>query len=360
MVDAGTARISRYSARLKVQRLPIEAVSQASADQRAGRCGRVADGICIRLYDEEDFTDRPEFTDPEILRTNLASVILAMTDIGLGDVAAFPFIDPPDARAVTDGVRLLQELGALEVGPPERALRLTRVGRRLARLPIDPRFGRMVLEAEGNGCLREVLIIAAGLSIQDPRERPADHAPAADQAHARFADETSDFLAYVKLWQLRARAAARPVVGTVPAPVPPRVPELPAGAGVAGRPRPAAPRGRRPGDGPEHRAGRSRPRAPLAAGRAAVPPGPEAARVAGVPGRPQRPLRHLPRLGPGQAVSPTGSWPPSWWRPRACGAAPWPASNPSGPRRWPATWSSAATASRTGRPSGRRPWPTSG
>ena len=168
VVDPGTARISRYSARLKVQRLPIEAVSQASADQRAGRCGRVADGICIRLYGEDDFEARPAFTDPEILRTNLASVILAMTDIGLGDIAAFPFIDPPDARAITDGVRLLQELGALEVGPPERGLRLTAIGRRLARLPVDPRFGRMVLEAERNGCVREVLIIAAGLSIQDP------------------------------------------------------------------------------------------------------------------------------------------------------------------------------------------------
>ncbi|HEY5155118.1 MAG TPA: ATP-dependent RNA helicase HrpA, partial [Acidimicrobiales bacterium] len=201
VVDAGTARISRYSARLKVQRLPIEAVSQASANQRAGRCGRVADGICIRLYAEDDFDARPAFTDPEILRTNLASVILAMTDIGLGDIAAFPFIDPPDARAITDGVRLLQELGAVSTGSGDARQRLTPVGRRLARLPVDPRFGRMVLEAERNGCLREVLIIASGLSIQDPRERPTDHAPAADQSHARFADPTSDFLAFVNLWR---------------------------------------------------------------------------------------------------------------------------------------------------------------
>ncbi|MGZ4718452.1 MAG: ATP-dependent RNA helicase HrpA, partial [Acidimicrobiales bacterium] len=200
VIDVGTARISRYSPRLKVQRLPIEPVSQASADQRAGRCGRVADGICIRLYAEEDFDARPEFTEPEILRTNLASVILQMTAIGLGDIAAFPFLDPPDRRAVADGVRLLQELGALETGADDEHQRLTPVGRKLARLPIDPRFGRMVLEADRNGCLREVLIIASGLSIQDPRERPTDHAAAADQFHARFADPTSDFLAFVNLW----------------------------------------------------------------------------------------------------------------------------------------------------------------
>ncbi len=200
VVDVGTARISRYSPRLKVQRLPIEPVSQASADQRAGRCGRVADGICIRLYAEDDFDARPEFTDPEILRTNLASVILQMTAIGLGDIAAFPFIDPPDRRAVADGINLLIELGALETGARDGHQRLTAVGRKLARLPVDPRFGRMVLEADRNGCLREVLIIASALSIQDPRERPTDQAAAADQLHARFADPTSDFLAFVNLW----------------------------------------------------------------------------------------------------------------------------------------------------------------
>ena len=212
VVDPGTARISRYSTRLKVQRLPIEAVSQASANQRAGRCGREADGICIRLFAEDDFDARPAFTDPEILRTNLASVILAMTAIGLGDIAAFPFLDPPDSRAIVDGVRLLQELGALEMAPEGSSgpggssrsghgpARLTEIGRRLARLPIDPRFGRMVLEAERNGCVHEVLIIAAGLSIQDPRERPTEHQAAADQFHARFADEHSDFMAYVNLW----------------------------------------------------------------------------------------------------------------------------------------------------------------
>jgi ATP-dependent helicase HrpA len=194
VVDAGTARISRYSHRLKVQRLPIEKISQASANQRAGRCGRVAPGICIRLYAEEDFAARDEFTDPEILRTNLASVILQMTNLGLGDVAAFPFLDPPDPRAVRDGVALLEELGALDDG------RLTPVGRQLVRLPIDPRLGRMVLEAERQGCVREVLVIAAALSIQDVRERPAEKRGEADELHRRFAVPGSDLLALVALW----------------------------------------------------------------------------------------------------------------------------------------------------------------
>jgi len=201
VVDPGTARISRYSHRLKVQRLPIEAISQASANQRAGRCGRVADGICIRLYSADDLTARDEFTDPEILRTSLASVILQMTAIGLGEVADFPFLDPPDRRAIVDGKRLLHELGAIETDAVDVPPRLTKVGRRLARIPVDPRFARMVVEAERNGCLREVLVIAAGLSIQDPRERPTDHASAADQSHARFADPTSDFLALGNLWR---------------------------------------------------------------------------------------------------------------------------------------------------------------
>ncbi len=194
VVDTGAARISRYSHRLKVQRLPIEAVSQASANQRAGRCGRVAPGVCIRLYSEEEFLDRPEYTEPEILRTNLASVILQMTALGLGDVSAFPFLDPPDPRSVRDGYALLEELGALT------EQRLTPLGTRLARLPIDPRLGRMVLEAERHGCVREVLIITAALSIQDPRERPAEHRAAADEAHARFIVPGSDFLTLVKLW----------------------------------------------------------------------------------------------------------------------------------------------------------------
>ncbi|MBW4718227.1 ATP-dependent RNA helicase HrpA [Saccharothrix obliqua] len=197
VVDPGTARISRYSSRLKVQRLPIEPISQASANQRKGRCGRVSEGICVRLYSEDDFDARPEFTDPEILRTNLASVILQMTAIGLGDIAAFPFIDPPDARNINDGVQLLQELGAIL--PAEQ--KLTPLGRKLAQLPVDPRLGRMVVEADRNGCVREVMVIAAALSIQDPRERPADKQQAADEQHARFRDPDSDFLAYLNLWQ---------------------------------------------------------------------------------------------------------------------------------------------------------------
>jgi ATP-dependent helicase HrpA len=195
VIDPGTARISRYSQRLKVQRLPIEEISQASANQRAGRCGRTSDGICVRLYSQPDFEARPEFTDPEILRTNLASVILQMIALRLGEMADFPFIDPPDRRNVRDGLDLLHELGALN---PEGGL--TPIGRRLARLPVDPRLGRMIIEAESNGCLREVLVIASALSIQDPRERPQDKQPQAAQAHARFADKESDFLAYLHLW----------------------------------------------------------------------------------------------------------------------------------------------------------------
>ncbi|MEU4567413.1 ATP-dependent RNA helicase HrpA [Micromonospora sp. NPDC023956] len=201
VVDPGTARISRYSSRLKVQRLPIEPVSQASANQRKGRCGRTSDGICIRLYDEPDFLSRPEFTDPEILRTNLASVILQMTSIGLGDIAAFPFLDPPDRRNITDGVNLLHELGALDLTQTDPAKRLTPLGRRLAQLPVDPRLARMVVEGERNGCATEVVVIAAALSIQDPRERPAEKQAQADQAHARFTDRESDFVTLLNLWR---------------------------------------------------------------------------------------------------------------------------------------------------------------
>ncbi len=198
VIDPGTARVSRYSHRTKVQRLPIEPISQASANQRKGRCGRTSDGICIRLYSEEDFASRPEFTDPEILRTNLASVILQMAAIGLGDVPRFPFIDPPDARNIADGLTLLTELNAFSGG------RITGLGRKLARLPVDPRIGRMILEADRNGCTREVLIIAAALSIQDPRERPMDAQQAADDKHRRFADPDSDFIAFLNLWDYLA------------------------------------------------------------------------------------------------------------------------------------------------------------
>ncbi|OEV05278.1 ATP-dependent RNA helicase HrpA [Streptomyces nanshensis] len=250
VVDPGTARISRYSHRTKVQRLPIEAVSQASANQRKGRCGRTSDGICIRLYSEEDFLSRPEFTDAEILRTNLASVILQMTAAGLGDIEKFPFIDPPDHRSIKAGVQLLEELHAFSTaqdagqgprqetgqeagqdagqeaapsgtsakgGARERGgrggrkqhggmrqpggTRLTATGRKLAQLPVDPRLARMVLEAERNGCVHEVMVIVAALSIQDPRERPSDKQQQADQQHARFREEGSDFLAFLNLWR---------------------------------------------------------------------------------------------------------------------------------------------------------------
>ncbi|GGD05656.1 ATP-dependent RNA helicase HrpA [Nocardioides daphniae] len=200
VVDTGVARISRYSVRTKVQRLPIEPISQASANQRSGRCGRVSEGVAIRLYSEEDFEGRPEFTDPEILRTNLASVILQMTSLGLGDIARFPFVEPPDKRNVTAGVQLLEELGAFSTKASDQR-RLTKLGQRLARLPIDPRLGRMILEAERLGCVRDVIVIAAALSLQDPRERPAEAQAQADQLHARFKDKTSDFLTWLNLWQ---------------------------------------------------------------------------------------------------------------------------------------------------------------
>ncbi|MEV0855226.1 ATP-dependent RNA helicase HrpA [Nocardia fluminea] len=209
VIDPGTARISRYSMRTKVQRLPIEEVSQASARQRAGRCGRVADGICIRLYSEDDFEARPAFTEPEILRTNLAAVILQMTSLGLGDIESFPFVEAPDRRAIRDGIALLEELGALAHGSTKsvdgeadsgKHLTLTPVGREMAQLPVDPRMARMLVEAQRNGCLDEVLIIVAALSIQDVRERPVEHQQAADAQHARFVVEGSDFLAYLRLW----------------------------------------------------------------------------------------------------------------------------------------------------------------
>ena len=200
VIDPGTARISRYSYRTKVQRLPIEAISQASANQRKGRCGRVSEGICIRLYSEDDFNSRPEFTDPEILRTNLASVILQMTALGLGDIEAFPFVEAPDKRNIQDGVRLLEELGAINPNANDPKKRLTSIGRKLARLPIDPRLARMVLESVRYNCLQEVMIIASALSIQDPRERPSDKQQSSDDKHKRFFHEESDFFTFVNVW----------------------------------------------------------------------------------------------------------------------------------------------------------------
>ncbi|PAY25010.1 ATP-dependent RNA helicase HrpA [Dietzia natronolimnaea] len=200
VVDTGLARISRYSTRTKVQRLPIEPISQASAAQRAGRCGRLADGICIRLYSEDDFDSRPEFTDPEILRTNLASVILSMADLDLGAVDDFPFVEPPDRKAVRDGMTLLTELGALRIDDDERP-HLTRVGRDMASLPLDPRLARMVVEGHRNRSLGDVLVVVAALTVQDVRERPAEEREKADQFHRRFADKSSDFLGYLNLWR---------------------------------------------------------------------------------------------------------------------------------------------------------------
>ena len=202
VIDPGTARISRYSYRTKVQRLPIEPISQASANQRKGRCGRVSEGICIRLYSEEDFNNRPEFTDPEILRTNLASVILQMTALGLDDIEAFPFVDAPDKRHIQDGVKLLEELGAFETVQSESGekRRLTTIGRQLAQLPVDPRLAKMLLSAVDFGSVYEVMIIVSALSIQDPRERPTDKQQTSDEKHRRFADKKSDFLAFLNLW----------------------------------------------------------------------------------------------------------------------------------------------------------------
>ncbi|MDQ1562059.1 MAG: ATP-dependent helicase HrpA [Actinomycetota bacterium] len=198
VIDAGTARISRYSTRAKIQRLPIEAISQASANQRSGRSGRTSDGIAIRLYSEEDFEKRPEFTEPEILRTNLAAVILQMISLGLGDIQAFPFLQPPDSRGVKDGLDLLAELGAVTTIAAQPAI--TKVGRQLTQLPVDPRLARMIVESKRHGVTREVLAITAGLTIQDPRERPLEKRPQADQQHARFVDPTSDFLTLLNLW----------------------------------------------------------------------------------------------------------------------------------------------------------------
>ena len=199
VIDTGVARISRYSHRSRLQRLPIEKISQASASQRAGRCGRVGPGVAIRLYSEEDFLARPEFTEPEIQRTNLAAVILQMHALKLGDIEAFPFVEPPDGRCVRDGQRTLRELGALS---RRRDGNLTETGRRLAKLPLDPRLGRILLAGAEEHCLEEVAIIAAALSVPDPRDRPADKQTQADQKHAPLRDEQSDFLSLLKLWRV--------------------------------------------------------------------------------------------------------------------------------------------------------------
>ena len=195
VIDSGYARISRYSWRAGIQRLPIEKISQASANQRSGRCGRVSNGIAIRLYSEDDFNKRPLFTEPEILRTNLAAVILQLATMWIADVEEFPFVEPPDTRLIRDGYKLLFELGAVDDD-----YKVTHLGHQLAKLPLDPRFGRMLLAAQDNGALREVLVIVSALTLQDPRERPLDRQQAADEKHSRFKHEESDFLSFLKLW----------------------------------------------------------------------------------------------------------------------------------------------------------------
>ena len=204
VVDTGDARVKRYSYRNKVEMLRVEPISRAAAQQRAGRCGRVADGVCIRLYSEEDFAKRPAFTDPELLRSSLASVILRAKSLGLDEVESFPFVDPPSPRAIADGYELLTELGAVDENR-----QLTEVGQELARLPLDPRVARMLVAARAERCLSQVRIIAAALSVQDPRERPLERAAAADERHARYADEQSDFLSFLKLWKLQGEPGLR-------------------------------------------------------------------------------------------------------------------------------------------------------
>ncbi len=390
VIDPGTARISRYSQRTKVQRLPIEPISQASADQRKGRCGRTSNGICIRLYSEEDFGSRPEFADPEILRTSLASVILQAAALDLGDVADFPFVDPPESRNIADGVRLLEELGAISPGgagaggrppgtPRSGTTRLTAVGRKLARLPVDPRFGRMILAAGHQGCVREVLIITAALSIQDPRERPTDAREAADAMHARFAEPGSDFLPFLTLWDYlhaqqrelsgsafrrmcrrehlhylrvrewqdlhaQLRQAARDVgIGTGP---------------DRGSPEPGA---RFPADVADrvhmsllagllsHIGMRDTERSP--GGKRRGPPSSPAHAAPASRSSPAPRWRRSHR---------SGWWRPNWSRPPGSGPGWRRASNPNGPSRWPRTWSSAPTASRTGMRGAVRRWRWSG
>ena len=243
VIDTGVARVKRYSVRNKTTLLQIEKISQAAANQRAGRCGRVAEGICVRLYDEDDFAARPQYTDPEILRSSLAAVILRMAALSLGEVAAFPFLEPPGPRAIADGYQLLQELGAVDA---ER--RLTPLGTELARLPVDPRVGRMVLAARDRGCVAEVLVIASALSVPDPRDRPLAKQQAADQAHLAFRDERSDFLSLLALWEFFERKLGRQAVASAARRrVPRAVRFVSPTARMARRARAARKRDRRPG-----------------------------------------------------------------------------------------------------------------
>ena len=326
VVDTGLARISRFSARTKVQRLPIEPISQASANQRKGRCGRVAAGICIRLYAEDDFEARAEFTEPEILRTNLASVILQMTSLDLGDVARFPFVEPPDTRSVQAGIQLLEEIGAITTSARASGTSqdadsrpgLTRIGRQLAQLPVDPRLARMLRRGRPTRlpCARSITVVAA-LSMQDPRERPADQQELADQRTDGSPTPTSDFAGDPQPLALRPRAAEGPVVEHVPAAVPRRVPQLPPDPRVAGPRRAAAPgrQAARPARVSKDAGcrGRDPPQSLLAGLLSHI--GLQGRRAARLPRRPRHPVRDLPRLGVCSRSSPSSSWPPSWSRP---------------------------------------------
>ena len=343
VVDPGTARISRYSRRTKVQRLPIEPISQASAGQRAGRCGRLSDGICIRLYAESDFEARPRFTEPEILRTNLSAVLLQMAALRIGDVADFPFLDPPDQRAVRDGIALLQELGAFD-----ESARITDLGRRLAQLPVDPRIARMILQAEHEGCVREILVIAAALSIPDPRERPSDAEEAARQKHARFADEHSDFVSYLNLWNY-VRAQRKELSGNQFRrmcrdeflhylrirewqDLAGQLRTIAAGLGIVAADEPAD---------------ADRVHAAVVVG-PARPSGPARRRVSRVPRRPQFAFRARARVGARASVRRAGSSSPNSSRRRGCSDGSRHASSPSRSRSSPPTSSTAVTANRTG------------
>ena len=350
MIDTGVARISRYSHRSRLQRLPIEKISQASANQRSGRCGRVGPGIAIRLYSEEDFLARPEFTEPEIQRTNLAAVILQMHALKLGDIEAFPFVEPPDGRYVRDGQRTLRELGALSDEG-----QLTEIGRRLAELPLDPRLGRILLAGAEEHCLEEVAIIASALSVPDPRDRPADKQTQADQKHAPLRDEQSDFLSLLKLWRVFERAARTALARQAARLVQGELPLLPAAHRMARR--------ARPGHGGGER--RARAQAQYAAGRVRVYP-PRLARGPAVAGRAAQGAGRVSGRQRHEACDPSGIGPVQGAarvdRQRRAGAdhqglrAQRRAHRSRvGRSRSARTWSSASTTSRTGSGARRAP-----
>ena len=349
VVDAGTARVSRYAHRTGVQRLPVEPISRASADQRAGRCGRVGPGVCIRLYDEADLDTRPAYPEPEVRRSDLAAVLLRMLSLGMHDVERFPFIDPPDRRHVNDGLRLLRELGALDADDE-----LTKVGRRLARLPLDPRIGRMLLEADSLGCVADVLVIASFLSVPDPREWSSGRRSAAQAAQGRFADTRSDFLGIVNLWR-RFRSVAKDPGESMRrfcrrhALSPARMRDW---LDVHGQILDICPRARYPAPRARSLAGTDPPGAPH--GAASLRRRPYARR------RVLRPSRDRVSSGLGARCftrrSRRGSSPPRSWR-RTARTRSWPAGSArSGWRRRPAIWCAAPTSTRTGMHVAPSPW----